>query len=102
MSTYGFQQIVIANDAIGFDKSIIEPDSVTKPSYACFVVENSAIRIRTDGGIPTPNTGIPLEVGQFVELSTERDIEAFLAVSQDSASTAEINVQFANLAGELN
>ena len=82
----GFEQLAIADTAIGL-ASI--PDKATK---AVMTVEDSTMRYRTDGTVPTATVGLRVFVGGTIVLNSRQQIVAFRSIRIGNSS--EVNCEY--------
>jgi hypothetical protein len=85
---YGYEQITVANSAIGFTASkITEGNGHPQATRALCRLETAEIRYRTDGGTPTSSVGTLLEPGDVLEINADPvQIAQFLAIRTGSTS----------------
>lgn len=95
MNAYDQEKITVADSAIGFTDSLINAGDGVLPATAVFVVETAQLRFRVDGGDPTTTVGILAEVGDFVEITGEHDVEKFRAI-RTGATSAVIQPSYFN------
>jgi len=93
MSSYATQQLIIGSTPVGFDDSIIRPNSLTSPTRAFFIVENNSIRVSSVIQ-PTETSGLIAPIGSSVVVRGQKDIEDFKAISTNPSKTSSVFVEF--------
>lgn len=85
---YGYEQITVANTAIGFTATKIQAGGGhPQATRALCRLETAEIRYRTDGGTPTSSVGILLEPGDVLDIAGDpAQIAQFLAIRTGSTS----------------
>jgi len=65
-----FEQITVADTAIGITAATIDPPGAPQMTLCVGRLETAEIRYRTDGGTPTTTVGTPLEPLELLTLDT--------------------------------
>lgn len=84
---FGYEQITVANTAIGFTTAkIVEGGGHPQATRAYCRLETAEIRYRVDGGTPTTTVGTLLEPGDALEIPDPIQIPQFLAIRTGATS----------------
>lgn len=81
-----FEQITVANTAIGLTVAKITPVGQPQPNVGYCRLELAEIRYTTDGTTPTTTVGTLLEVGEAVLLQDHDYLVRFLAIRTTAVS----------------
>jgi hypothetical protein len=68
-----FEQITVANTAIGITSTITNPTGQPQQNRCVARLETAQIRYRTDGVAPTSTVGTVLEVGDVLTIESNAD-----------------------------
>jgi hypothetical protein len=83
----GYESITISEVAIGLTADTINPlISGAREVAALCVLESAPIRYRIDGIDPTPTEGIPLKIGDELNLEGSDDLLKFRAIATSKES----------------
>jgi len=85
INTFGYEEIVVSNTAVGLTPSKIDPFN-TGRAVAFITVKGAAVCFRYDGGTPTNATANYLEPGDTLLLNNIAKLKNFLAISRDGGS----------------
>lgn len=88
-----FEQVVVANTAIGFTSSKISPLGVQPTSASCRL-ETAEIRFTYDGTTPTTTVGTLLEVGDTLTVVGHDSLVRFLAI-RTGANSGQLDCTYA-------
>lgn len=83
-----FEALSVSTAAVGFTAA-----TVGNRAHAHVLVEDAAVRYRTDGTDPTASVGTPLEVGDQLKLNNARDIANIRFIRRDGVD-ATLNSHF--------
>jgi hypothetical protein len=89
VSYFAFEQITVANSAVGFTSTKVEPDGSSgsrKATLAECRLETAEIRWRIDGLAPTTTVGTLLEPGDQLVLAGHDVIMRFQAIRTGATS----------------
>lgn len=95
MASYASQTLIIGNDTIQFDPSLLAKGGRNVPAYVTFVVEENSIRLSASA-TPTHSRGILANVGTSVTVTGEHDIENLKMRSSSLTLNAVIFAEFFN------
>lgn len=82
----GFEQVTVANTAIGFTTTKIDPPGRPQAAYAYCRLETAEIRYTYDGTTPTTTVGTLLEPGDGLPLQGHDSMQRFLAIRTGAVS----------------
>lgn len=88
MGDVRFESVTVSNTAIAMT---VTAGNGFLPQVAEIVVEDAAIRYRTDGTDPTSSEGTAVEIGGVVTLLNSGEVTQFRAIRRDG-SDAKIKV----------
>lgn len=90
-STY--EQITVDSTAggVAIAEATIHPDGKPQMNYFVCIVETAAIRYRTDGTGPTASIGMPLAVGDSIEIQSAEEATRIRFIAQ--AGNGKLNVE---------
>src|SRR5437016_932119 len=80
VSLIRFEQITVANTAIGFTATAITPSGQLQATVASCRLETAQIRWTVDGTTPTTTVGTPLEIGDSITVSGHDLMVTFRAI----------------------
>ena len=86
MQAFGFEQITVADEAIGLTSSEIKPSGQAPAQAAFITVEDAPIRFRTDGSDPTSSVGHKLEISDALTIYGLQELVNFRAIRIGSSS----------------
>lgn len=88
MGAYASEKITIDNTAggVGFTATLLKNGIVNKAYEASFRVETAQFRYTTDGSAPTTTVGILAEIGDFITITGESDINRFKGIRTGGTS----------------
>lgn len=81
-----FEQITVANTAIGFTAAKITPAGLPQATLAQCRLETAQVRFTIDGTTPTSSVGTLLEIGDWLTISGHDSLERFRAIRTGSTS----------------
>lgn len=81
-----YEQITVADTAIGFDATLISPSGSAMPSVAVCTLETAEIRYSLDGTDPSSTVGTPMSAGTSLTLTGHAALANFKAIRTGSTS----------------
>lgn len=91
---FAYDALAVSSSSVGFDSSDYS-QSAGSALLATVKVEGAAVRYRLDGATtaPTASVGVPLEVGEVLEVWGSRDIQNIRFIRRDGVD-ATLNVDY--------
>jgi hypothetical protein len=86
MAALDYENITVADTAIGFTASKLSPASGAKPKIIYCTLETAQIRFRYDGTDPTASEGHLMNVGGVLEIDDLTDMLNFKAIRTGGTS----------------
>lgn len=82
----GFEQVVVANTAIGLTAARFAPVSGVQSQTATCRLELAEVRFTLDGTVPTTTVGTLLEVGDWLTITGIDNMRSFSAIRTTAVS----------------
>lgn len=87
-----YEQVTVAGTSIGITSTITNPLGSPQQDTCNLRLETAQIRYRMDGIAPTSSVGMPLDVGDVLEIKTNEDAQRFRAI-RTGATSGLLNVE---------
>lgn len=86
VSYIAFEQITVANTAIGFTSARITPPGFNQAQLASCRLRTAQISFTYDGTVPTASVGTLLEVGELLSVTGQDNLVRFRAIRTGGTS----------------